>query len=76
MDIYIKPVKKASLSEVNKITIKDVAEVIATKDVAKKINQMKLMDINTKEKKANFLISVTDIIKLIKKHIRNTLSIM
>ena len=67
MDIYIKPVKKTSLAEADKITIKDVAEVIATKGVAKKINQMKLMDINTKEKKANFLISVTDIIKLIKK---------
>ena len=67
MDIYIKPVKKASLSEVNKIVIKDVAEVIATKDVAKKIEKMKLMDINIEGKKANFLISITDIIKEIKK---------
>ena len=67
MDIYIKPVKKASLSEVDKITVKDVAEVIATADVVKKVNAMKLMDIQIEGKKANFLISVTDIIKLIKK---------
>lgn len=66
MDIYIKPVKKANLSEVNKIVIEDVAEVIADKD-SKKIKKMKLMDINIDGKKANFLISVTDIIKLIKK---------
>lgn len=67
MDIYIKPVKKASIAEVDKIIIKDVAEVIATADVAKKVEQMKLMDIDIEGKKANFLVSVTDIIKLIKK---------
>ena len=67
MDIYIKPVKKASLAEVDQIIIKDVAEIIATKDVAKKIEQMKLMDIQIEGKKANFLVSVTDIIKTIQK---------
>lgn len=68
MDIYIKPVKKASLSGVDKIIVKDVAEVIATADVAEKVNQMKLMDISGVEgNKANFLVSVTDIIKIIKK---------
>ena len=67
MDIYIKPVKKASLAEVNKITINDVAEVIATADTAKKIKQMKLMDIQIEGKKANFLISIMDIIRVIKK---------
>ena len=67
MDIYIKPVKKVSLSEVDKVTVKDVAEVLATSDVAKKVNEMKLMDIQIQGKKANFLVSVTDIIKTIKK---------
>ena len=67
LDIYIKPVKKASLSEVDKVLVQDVAEVIATSDVAKKVKLMKLMDIQTQEKKANFLVSVTDIIKVIKK---------
>jgi len=65
MDIYIKPSKKVSISEVDKIIIKDVAEVIATKDVAQKIEKMKLQDINVSSKKANFLVSVTDIIKAI-----------
>ena len=67
LDIYIKPVKKATLAEVDKIIIKDVAEIIATTDVRKKVEQMKLMDVAIEGKKANFLISVTDIIKLIKK---------
>jgi len=67
LDIYIKPVKKASLAEVDKIIVQDVAEVIATADVAKKVNEMKLLDIHIEGKKANFLISVTDIIKVIKK---------
>jgi len=67
LDIYIKPVKKVSLSETNKITVNDVAEVIATADVSKKVREMKLLDINIQGKKANFLISVTDIIKAIKK---------
>ena len=67
MDIYIKPVKKATLAEVDKIIVKDVAEVIATADVVKKVEQMKLLDIRVHEKKVNFLVSVTDIIKVIKK---------
>ena len=67
MDIYIKPVKKAIMADANQVTVQDVAEVIATADVAKKVQQMKLMDIKIDGKKANFLISVTDIIKVIKK---------
>ena len=67
MDIYIKPQKKASLCKVNKIVVSDVAEVIATADVAKKVRDLKLLDINITGKKANFLISVTDVIKAIKK---------
>ena len=67
MDIYIKPVKKAILAETDKIIVQDVAEVIATADVAKRVKQMKLMDIQIQGEKANFLISVTDIIKVIKK---------
>ena len=64
MDIYIKPVKKASLSEQNAIFIQDVAEVIAPDKAAEKINKMKLLDIGA-QKKANYLVSVTDIIKKI-----------
>jgi len=67
MDIYIKPVKKANVTAVDVIRVKDVAEVIGAEDAVKEIENMKLMDIKTEEKKANFLISVTDIIKAIKK---------
>lgn len=65
MDIYIKPNKRARVTGVNKITIKDVAEVIAPPDVAKKINKMKLVDIKTTEKKYSYLVSIMDIIKAI-----------
>ena len=42
--------------------------MVATTDVAKKVNNLKLMDINqSNEKKKSYLISVTDIIKIIKK---------
>ena len=68
MDIYIKPAKKATISEQRAILIQDVAEVVATADVAEKVQKMKLADIGQDgEKKKNYLISVTDIIKKIKK---------
>ena len=68
MDIYIKPAKKATLSEQPSILIEDVAEVVATTDVAAKVKKMKLMDIDTGgEMKKSYLVSVTDIIKAIKK---------
>jgi len=68
MDIYIKPKKKVSLSNQPEILVKDVAEVVAAKDVASKIKKMKLLDIdNSTSKKQNFLVSVTDIIAVIQK---------
>lgn len=68
MDIYIKPKKKVSLSEQRVITVKDVADVVATKDVMKKVNKLNLVYIQQdNEKKKNYLISVTDIIKVINK---------
>lgn len=48
-----------------------MAEVVATADVADKVKNMKLIDITLMpgkpEKKVNYLVSVTDIIKAIKK---------
>ena len=68
MDIYIKPVKKTSLNARRTILIEDVAEVIATDKVAAKVKKMKLMNIYADgEHKKNYLVSVTDIIKTIKK---------
>ena len=69
MDIYIKPKKKTNISAVSEITVNDVADIVATTDVAEKVKGMKLLDINNSggEKKKNYLVSVTDIIKVIKK---------
>jgi len=68
IDIYIKPAKKVSISQQPAILIQDVAEVIAKDEIAKKINRMTLVDTSHgDEKKKNYLISVTDIIKKINK---------
>ncbi len=66
MDIYIKPAKKISIAEKNQVFIRDFAEVVATKDVADHVKAMKVLDINASEK-AKLLISITDVIKVIKK---------
>lgn len=68
MDIYIKPNKKAQITACGAVTVKDVADVVATKNVADDVNAMKLLDIDpgVKDKKC-YLVSVTDIIKVIKK---------
>jgi len=68
MDIYIKPKKKVSLSNRQAIIVNDVADIVAPKDVATKVKKLKLVDIsNSGKPKKNYLISVTDIIKAIKK---------
>lgn len=67
-DMYIKPKKKVTLSERRWIVIKDVADIVATADVVKKVEKIKLQEITDDGKqKKNYLVSVTDIIKLIKK---------
>jgi len=72
IDIYIKPVKKATISNQPYILVKDVAEVVATAKVVSKINDMKLVDIeHDAEKKKSYLVSVTDIIKTIQKSYPN-----
>ena len=63
MDIYVKPKKKVSLTSKTHITIKDVADVVATKDTLAKIYKMDLITIDKSgPKKQNFLVSITDII--------------
>ncbi|MCL2364847.1 MAG: stage V sporulation protein AA [Defluviitaleaceae bacterium] len=66
MDIYIKPKKKATLSERNIINVQDVADVVcAEAHVVKKINTLVVRDIINDENKKNYLVSVTDIIQTI-----------
>jgi len=68
MDVYVKPAKKATLTGCKSIKIKDIAEVVAPADIAKKIEALTLLHINNDNKpKKNYLISVTDIIKAIQK---------
>ena len=68
MDIYIKPKKKTTITQRHEVLIKDVAEIVATADVAQKVESMKLITIgHDHENKKNYLVSVTDIIKAIKK---------
>ena len=63
MEIYIKPKKKVTLTQRQHITIYDVADVVATKEVTAKVKKMALLTIdNRAQKKQNHLVSVTDII--------------
>lgn len=64
MDIYIKPVKKFSVAETNKIQIKDISEVYAPDKILKQIKNIKILEIKDKEEKS-YLISVIDIINAI-----------
>lgn len=66
MDIYVKPFKKVSLSQVKKVYLKDVAEVYAPKEILEKVKGVKLMEIKIKEEQ-NYLISIIDIINCIDK---------
>ena len=75
MDIYIKPVKKASIAERKSIYIKDIAEVFASENLAKRVKNIKLLEIkdkndsqeNKKNKKKNYLVTIIDIISAIDK---------
>lgn len=66
MDIYIKPNKKVSVSERNKVYIEDIADVSAPQNLKKKIEKIKILEIKDSEKK-NYLISIIDIINMIDK---------
>lgn len=68
MDIYIKPKKKVTLSNRAAVLIGDIADVVATKEVAAKIKKMPLIAIDSGAgKKQNHLVSITDIITSIQK---------
>lgn len=70
MDIYIKPFKKVSLSEVKQVYLKDIAEIYAPNNIFKKVKNIKIIDITENEQK-NYLISIIDIINAINKEIEN-----
>ncbi len=64
MEIYIKPVKKILLEQRQDVYLQDITEIIS--DVSDKLKHEKVFKIPLKIRK-NYLVSVTDIIKIIKK---------
>ena len=66
MDIYIKPKTKIFIGQRKLITINDIAQVEAPEEAAQKILSSGILNINADEK-TNYIISVIDIIKVIKR---------
>ena len=66
MDIYIKPATKIYVSQKKLITVKDIAQVEAPEKVSQKILSSGVLNIN-EDRKRNYIVSVIDIIKVIKR---------
>lgn len=66
MDVYIKPSAKIFVAQKKQVTIKDIAEVDAPGKLASKIQAARIMSIKA-DKKCNYVVSVMDIIKTIRK---------
>ncbi|MDR1541706.1 MAG: stage V sporulation protein AA [Clostridiales bacterium] len=66
MDIYIKPKEKHAETKPKALRIADLAKVIAQDDLTKKINAMKVLEIESKETRS-YVVSITDFVLLIKK---------
>lgn len=64
MEIYIKPVKKILLEQRQDVYLQDITEIIS--DVSDKLKHEKVFKIPLKIRK-NYVVSITDIIKIIKK---------
>ncbi|MFI3230108.1 MAG: stage V sporulation protein AA [bacterium] len=64
IEIYIKPVKKLSVSEQNIIRINDICEVYTQPNLANKLKDIKILEIKEQVDK-NYLISIIDIINII-----------
>ncbi len=65
MEIYIKPVKKASIAERKELLVQDISEVVADDEIIEQVKNTKIIDIKLKEK-TSILVSVTDIVKQLK----------
>ncbi len=73
-DIYIKPVKKASVADRQHLNLEDIAEVFAPSEIIGKLKKVKVLNI-TENKKTSYLVNVIDIIKAIDKALPgNTIS--
>ncbi len=70
LDIYVKPMKKAIVAGRTDILVQDVAEVLADRNTMDAINALKLFSADPDARRC-YLVSVTDIIKCIKKKYPN-----
>jgi len=66
MDVYVKPSTKIFVAQKRQVTIKDIAEVEAPDKLTPKILASRVMSIKA-DKKCNYVVSMIDIIKVIKK---------
>lgn len=66
IDIYIKPVKKASIIKKRNVNLRDVAEVYAPANLKTKVESVNVMNIKEEIKKI-YLLSAIDIIKSVNK---------
>ena len=64
MDIYIKPEKKVNITGEGILRLKDVAQVLAEKNIKTQVENLHLIKIEGSEKK-NLLVSVIDIVEKI-----------
>lgn len=68
----MKQKKKANITGTYDVYIKDVADIVAESSICPQINSLKILKINeNNEHKKNYLVSITDIIKVIKKKYPN-----
>ena len=65
MDIYVKPIKKVSVSEASHITLGHICEVQAPAEIKERVERLKLVETDAGIKRRMYLISVIDIIKAI-----------
>ena len=68
VEIYIRPSKKILAEQKNIIYLKDICEIVAPEDIYHDLQNKKILAINNKSLKQNYLVTVTDIIKVIKKN--------
>jgi stage V sporulation protein AA len=66
MEIYIKPVEKLCETERKTIVLDDLAQIVSPGKSDEKLKKIKVLRIDA-EKERNYLIDITDLIRLIKK---------
>ncbi|MDR1643798.1 MAG: stage V sporulation protein AA [Clostridiales bacterium] len=66
MDVYIKPSEKVAENEKKVVKLDDICEIVAPTKILEKLKKLEVVRIEA-EKERNYLIDITDIIRLIQK---------